>query len=287
MKIDIHNHPMWYNYTADRFVENMDKYGIDKTCLLSWEALPDEYNPSYSHILPFSRENLAIPFEYCISFAEKYPDRFYIGYCPDPRREDAIPKLVSAYNTYGVRICGELKLRMMYDNPDALRFYRKCGELGLAVLVHIDYEFPAASSHPRPNYWYGGGIEAFGRACEACPETTFIGHAPGFWAHISGDGKAYKEAYPLGKVEPGGLLPLYLDKYPNLMCDISAGSGCRALTRDPEHALGFLTKYQDRILFGRDYFDNQHIEFLESIPLSGEVKEKIYHKNAERVLHLN
>ena len=104
MKIDIHNHPMWYNYTADRFVENMDKYGIDKTCLLSWEAPWDEYDPSYSNILPFSRECVAIPFEYCVAFAEKYPDRFYIGYCPDPRREDAIPKLVSAYNTYGVRI---------------------------------------------------------------------------------------------------------------------------------------------------------------------------------------
>ncbi|MCR5263556.1 MAG: amidohydrolase [Clostridiales bacterium] len=286
MKIDIHNHPMWYNMTPERFVENMDKYGIDKTVLLSWETPEDEYDTSYRNILPLSRTGYAVPFEYCLSTWEKYPDRFYLGYAPDPRHEDAIPKLISAVNTYGVKLYGEMKLRMMFDNPDALRMYRKCAELGLAVLVHIDYEFPSGQHSPRPNYWYGGGIEALGRACEACPETTFIGHAPGFWAHISGDGKAYRESYPKGKVEPDGLLIRYLDKYPNLMCDISAGSGCNALRRDPEFAVKFLTAYQDRVLYGRDYFDNQHQEFLESIDLPDDIREKIYHKNAEKVLKL-
>jgi hypothetical protein len=88
---------------------------------------------------------------------------------------------------YDIQICGELKLRMMYDNPDALRLYRFCGEAGLAVLVHLDYELPCAPGHPWPNYWYGGGIEALARAAALCPETKFIGHAPGFWAHLSKD----------------------------------------------------------------------------------------------------
>ena len=70
---------------------------------------------------------------------------------------------------------------MMYDNPDAVRMYRVCGENGLPVLMHFDYEL---GGRPWP-YWYGGGIEAL-EGIALCPETNFIGHAPGFWAHISG-----------------------------------------------------------------------------------------------------
>lgn len=86
----------------------------------------------------------------------------------------------------------------MYDNPDALRMFRFCGEKGIPVLVHIDYEFDTGVKYPRPNWWYGGGIEALERAVKACPETDFIGHAPGFWSHISGDDLHDKEPYPEG-----------------------------------------------------------------------------------------
>ena len=65
--------------------------------------------------------------------------------------------------------------------------FRFCGERGLPVTVHIDYEFDTGRKYPRPNWWYGGGIEAYERAVCACPETKFISHAPGFWAPISND----------------------------------------------------------------------------------------------------
>ena len=32
-----------------------------------------------------------------------------------------------------VRVYGELKLRMMYNNPDAIRMFRLCGKKGLPV----------------------------------------------------------------------------------------------------------------------------------------------------------
>jgi predicted TIM-barrel fold metal-dependent hydrolase len=176
---------------------------------------------------------------------------------------------------------------MMYDNWDAIRLYRFCGEKGLPVTVHIDYEFDTGRRYPRPNYWYGGGIEAFERAIKACPETIFLGHAPGFWAHISGDDKYDKEAYPKGKVLPGGKLIDMLRKYPNLYCDISAGSGCNALSRDPEFAIKFLTEFQDRVLYARDYFDNIHQEFLNGLGLPKEVLEKIYSGNALKLVPEN
>jgi predicted TIM-barrel fold metal-dependent hydrolase len=164
-----------------------------------------------------------------------------------------------------------------------LRIYKYCGLKGLPVIVHIDYEF-GEEGYPRPNYWYGGGIEALERALKACPETVFIGHAPGFWAHISGDRQFEHSSYPEGKVVPGGKLVELLEGYPNLYCDISAESGCNALKRDPGFAFSFLVKYQDRVLYGRDYFDNIHQEFLNGLGLPEEVSEKIYSGNALKLV---
>ena len=74
-------------------------------------------------------------------------------------------------------------------------------------------------------------------------------------------------------------------KYPNLYCDISAGSGNLALSRDPEYAVEFLTEFQDRICYARDYFDNVHQTFLNSLNLPQEIMQKIYAGNAEKLVH--
>jgi predicted TIM-barrel fold metal-dependent hydrolase len=187
---------------------------------------------------------------------------------------------------YGVQVCGELKLRMMYDNPDALRMFRYCGEAGLPVTVHIDDEFPTGSDYPRPTWWYGGGIAAFERAVAACPQTHFIGHAPGFWAHISGGGDHAMEPYPSGPLMPGGDIVRMLRTYANLHADISAGSGWNALNRDHAFTKNFLVEFQDRILYARDYFDSRHRELLDSLELPGPVREKIYSGNALRLAPL-
>lgn len=285
MIIDAHNHPDWHGHDLGKFLRNMDRFSIDITWLLSWEVPADEYDPCILNVLPpATGAESAIPFSRCLSYAERAPDRFILGYAPDPRRPDAIDRLDAAVRIYGVKVCGELKVRMMYDNPDALRMFRFCSEKGLPVVVHIDYEFSTGYNYPRPSYWYGGGIDALERAVRACPDTIFIGHAPGFWAHISGDDQFDKVAYPSGKVEAGGKLIEMLDSYPNLYCDISAGSGCIALKRDPEFAREFLLKYRDRILYGRDQFDNGHQEFINSLDLPSDVLELIYYRNALRLV---
>ena len=288
MIIDIHNHPDWHGHDLNRFLANMDKYGIDKTWLLSWETPADEYDPrSIFALPPDTQPGYAVPFSKCVSYAQRAPGRFILGYAPDPRMPDAIDRLKAAMAIYNVRVYGELKLRMMYDNPDALRMFRFCAEKKLPVVLHLDYEFSTGSDYPRPNYWYGGGIDALERVLKACPETIFFGHAPGFWAHISGDDLFDKVAYPTGKVLPGGRIGELLDTYPNLYCDISAGSGCNALKRDPEFAREFLVRYQDRIAYGRDYFDNAHQEFINSLDLPKEVLDKIYFGNALKIVPLD
>ena len=134
--------------------------------------------------------------------------------------------------------------------------------------------------------WWGGTIDTLERTLQACPDTIFLGHAPGFWIHISGDDQWKTSNYPIpdSPVLPGGRLPELLRKYPNLMCDISAGSGCRALSRDPGFAKKFLLEFQDRICYARDYFDNIHQEFLNSLDLPEKVLAKIYAENSERLL---
>jgi predicted TIM-barrel fold metal-dependent hydrolase len=280
MIIDAHNHPDWHGHDLDRFLENMAQYGIDKTWLLSWECPEDEYSPWYNWCTCPENGVGPIPFSRCLRYKERAPDKFILGHAPDPRRPDAIDRLRAAIEIYGVRIYGELKLRMMFDNPDAIRVYRYCGEKGLPVSIHLDYELDTGATYPRPNYWYGGGIDALERALKLCPDTVFLGHAPGFWAHISGDDRYDKEAYPKGKVLPGGRVIALMRKYPNLWGDLSAGSGNNALSRDTEFAREFLQEFQDRVVYGRDYFDNKHQEFLNSLGLPDDVLDKIYSRNA-------
>lgn len=286
MIIDAHNHPDWHGHNLDRTLANMDRYHIDLAWLLSWECPDDEWDPAFTPVVPSAVSSGPIPFARCLAYKERSPDRFILGYAPDPRRPGAIGRLQAAVEIYGVQVCGEIKLRMMYDNPDAIRLFRFCGEKGLPVTVHLDYEFATGHEFPRPNYWYGGGIEAFERAVRACPQTTFIGHAPGFWAHLSGDDQFDRVPYPSGPIVPGGKVVEMLRRYPNLYCDISAGSGHNALKRDLAFAREFLIEFQDRVLYGRDYFDNQHQELLDSLELPAEVAMKIYAGNALRLAPL-
>ena len=176
---------------------------------------------------------------------------------------------------------------MCYDNPDALRMFRFCAEKKLPVVIHIDYEIERATRYPRPNYWYGGGHEALERALQKCPETTIIGHAPGFWARISNDEKYKTVNYPDGKVVPGGILVRMMREHPNLYCDLSGGSGCNAMNRDHEFAKDFILEFQDRLLYGRDLFDNRHQEVLNKLDLSEDVLDKLYSGNALKLVPIN
>jgi len=286
MIIDAHNHPEYQGQDFVHAIQNMDRYGIDMTWLLSWECPPDEYEPRYRGVMPMVGGNGPAPFARCLAWAERAPDRFILGYCPDPRQPDAVDRLQAAVKVLGVRVCGELKLRMMYDNPDALRLFRYCATEKLPVVLHLDYEYETGQTYPRPSWWYGGGIEALERALKACPDTMFLGHAPGFWTHISGTGVDSTDPYPTGPVTPGGQVVRMLRTYPNLYGDISAQSGLNALSRDPGFGREFLDEFQDRLLFARDDYDNAHQEFLRTLDLPPAQLSKILSGNALRLVPL-
>jgi predicted TIM-barrel fold metal-dependent hydrolase len=75
-----------------------------------------------------------------------------------------------------------------------------------------------------------------------------------------------------------------LRNYPNLCADLSAGSGLNALQRDPAFAVDFLLEFQDRLLYGRDDFNNRLQEFLDGLGLPQEVLLKVYAANALRLV---
>jgi hypothetical protein len=281
MIIDAHNHPNWHGHDAEHMLKNMDEQGIDLAWLLSWEVIENEANPSPA----FPPGGEMIPLSDVLEVGRRAPDRFVLGYAPHPKRPDAVDRLKAAVATHGIRLAGEYKFRVLFDDPDAIRLYRACAELGLPVTIHLDYPIDhGKGDYPRPNWWYGGSIEALERAIVASPETVFIGHGPGFWAHISGDDLYDKVLYPKGPVLAGGRVPELLDRYPTMFADLSAGSGFGAVTRDEEFGRQFLLNFEDKLLFGRDFFDTRLMDHLEKLELPAETLDKITHGNAQGLL---
>jgi predicted TIM-barrel fold metal-dependent hydrolase len=285
--IDAHNHPDWHKHDLNKYLQNMDANGITQTWLLSWECGPEDYSKTYSQVIPseiFGEKYGPIPFSRCLSYKERAPERFILGYAPDPRTPNACKRLEAAHDIYGAQVCGEVKVRMMYDDRDALRLFRTAGRLKMPVTLHLEDE--RGDRDGAWQEWWGGDIDTLERMLQMCPDTLFLGHALTFWIHISGDDLYKTAGYPPVPcpVQPGGRLPQLLRQYPNLFCDWSAGSGYMALKRDPVFAKEFLDEFQDRILYARDYFDSKHREFLDNMGLPDAILEKVYFKNAERLL---
>lgn len=286
MIIDAHNHPNWHGHNADRILANMDEQGIDQMWLFSWEVSEDEYSPAYHSVLPPG--GTGIPLQDVLQVGRCAPDRFVLGYMPHPKRPDAIDRLKAAVEIHGIRVASELKVRVAFDDPDAIALYHACGDMRLPITIHLDYPIDhghgIGARYPRPNYWYGGSLDALERAIVECPQTIFIGHAPGFWAHISNDARHRTESYPEGPVIAGGRVEHMLRTYPNLYADLSAGSGLRAIARDRDYGRSFLIEFSDRLLFGRDFFDTRLMDHLVSLALPEDIFARLTCENAQRLL---
>jgi predicted TIM-barrel fold metal-dependent hydrolase len=294
MIVDTHQHVFWHGRDDAGLVADMDAQGIAAAWLLSWEVLPHEDETSYHGALnPLHRRpdgtHAGIPLSDLLLARARYPERFIVGYCPHPLPGSAPALFEAAYPIHGVRVCGEWKFRLPFDDPRCLELFHTAGRLGCPVVLHLDTPYLPHAQTGQPVYqrsWYGGTVANLERALQACPETTFIGHAPAFWREISGDADQAASAYPSGPVTPGGRLHPLFERYPNLYADLSAGSALGALRRDPAHAQAFLCRFADRLLFGRDFYGGDLKTFLDSLGLPQEVQNRIYSGNALRLVPL-
>ena len=140
---------------------------------------------------------------------------------------------------------------------------------------------------------YNLGFERFHKILERFPKVNFIGHAQTWCGNI--DAKHDKSImYPEGKVTQGGLTDRYLSDYPNMYGDLSAGSGRNALARDPEHAVAFIERHQDKLCLGTDCYDtaglgeacsgSQQIANLKQLCPTDKTRKKLFSQNARRII---
>ena len=142
---------------------------------------------------------------------------------------------------------------------------------------------------------YNQNFERFHRVLEKFPRVNFIGHAQTMWGNID---RNHEQSilYPKGKVTMGGLTDRWLSDYGNFFADLSAGSGANAFARDEEHAIGFLQRHQNKLMFGSDCQDVdgrdercvgvKQLAMLRRLVPDQRVRRKILWENARRVIRL-
>ncbi len=210
------------------------------------------------------------------------------------------------YKSLGLRNTDVNGKRLAIDDPRLDPIWAKCGELGIPVLIHAadpksfwdpfdgdNERWLELKTHPRrkrdatsPVPWEQI-IEEQHNMFRKHPKTQFINAHMGWFANNLGK---------LGKL---------MDEMPNMSVEI--GAIIAELGRQPRFAKAFFTKYQDRILFGKDSWKPKefptYFRVLESndeyfpyhkkyhaywpmygLDLDDDVLKKVYYKNALRLV---
>jgi predicted TIM-barrel fold metal-dependent hydrolase len=234
--------------------------------------------------------------------SEAFPDVLGWWFCYlDPRMGSNLPTdnlsyYIDYFKERGARGCGEMQANIQITDPRMLNLFRHCEMRDFPVLVHIGV----------PNRWTGvaddAGLPGLEYVLRQFPKLRILGHSFPFWGEISAVNFNNSESYweeidgildynnrntlPKGKVIEGGRLPALMEKYPNLLCDLSAVCAYNAITRDPEFGLRFLERFHERILYGTDIADPAvwhgrtrpyaTAEFLDNAYANGDLSHKAY-----------
>lgn len=279
--IDIHQHLGYSGRADDALTAHQTAMGIAKTVLLP-AGRPMNFASTHQGASN-GLEARCLGNEACYQFAQKFRGRYFYGANEVPDAPEAVTE-IEKYLNKGAIIIGEQKFGVECDSPGMQAIYELAADYGVPVLMHWQYQ--------RYNY----GFERFYKMLAKYPRTRFIGHAQTWWAHID---KAYHDdtsnLYPKGPVTAGGLTDRYLSDYPNAFGDLSAGSGLNALSRDEDHARGFLKKHQDKLLYGSDCNDSSGLspacQGAETIALlrrltTPHIQAKLFRQNARRLLKI-
>lgn len=284
-KIDVHTHLMSVKngpaFDAEARIEFDKFYGVDKCVIMTGaDKMPG---------LPAAMAAGMMSAEVACQVCKTYPDHF-VWFCNVyPDGTDATFEKLKTYKEMGACGVGEFGTLLRFDDPVMDHFFSCCEQLGLPILFHMS-----------PNGINYGVIDEAGlplleQTLQNHPKLNFIGHSQPFWFEISQYPSdltpQQRNEYPRGKVIPGRV-PYLLEKYPNLYADLSADSGGNALLRDEEYAIEFLTKFQDKLMFGSDVGSTDFIYplafYLDSLLHQGKISETVYEKvcrkNAERLL---
>lgn len=305
--IDMHSHAYAQTETEiEEWVRTMDKFGIEKTILLSKQT--------------------GKAFDSIYNIYAKYDGRFevwcgfdYTGYNDKGWSKKAIKELERCYKA-GARGVGELGDKgegLLYSRPTAAYglhiddprmkpLIEKCGELGMPINIHVAEPYWMYEPIDRHNdgllnaaKWqidtskkglllHQDLINTLENAVKANPRTTFIAC---HYANCSHD---------LSIIEN------LLQKYGNLYADISARYGETAPV--PRYTKAFYERNQDKLIYGTDMgfepnmyettfriletkdehfykkeFFNYHWA-LHGLGLDDVVLKKLYYENAKKIM---
>jgi uncharacterized protein len=306
--IDIHNHYFNMN-TADlsERVTAMDKLNMGVMVNLSGRG----FRGGGDHL----EESIA-------NIKKQYPNRFILFTNVDfsdidnPEWAGRMTKLLEddvrrgakglkIYKSLGISEKDSKGNRIPIDDPRIDPIWARCGELGIPVLIHsadpkqfwdpidsLNERWLELKLHPRRRYdekiaRWETIIKEQHHIFAKHPKTKFIN------AHLGWFGNDLKT---LGDL---------MDKYPNMYTEI--GAVIAELGRQPRAAKEFLTKYQDRVMFGKDswvpdeyetYFrvletEDEYFPYhkryhafwrMYGLGLPDDILKKIYYKNALKVM---
>ena len=215
-------------------------------------------------------------------------------------------KGLKIYKSLGLSIQDKNNQRLAVDDPRIDPIWKKCGELGIPVLIHSADPAPFWDEHDEENERWLELKQKPGRkrsdtnpapweqiineqhnVFKKHPDTQFIN------AHLGWYGNDLEH---LGKL---------MDEMPNMYTEI--GAVLAELGRQPRAARAFLIKYQDRVMFGKDSWNPEeyHVYFrvletkdeyfdyyrrrhafwkMYGLDLPDDVLKKIYYKNAIEII---
>lgn len=225
---------------------------------------------------------------------------------------EAVSDWVLGYSVLsGYEIGGQMK---MLDDPEFSPFWQKAAELEKPVFIHFSSRFPVSTAeHALPGYMNNSMLNAgMGQLMEnsLCLSRLVL--------------SGLFDKFPSLKVvmgQLGGMYPLMLERFEMLYTMHLKGAAAKGLcVTDPENLSGFMRNYknytdnvyvdthsmseagirfaaeilgEDKILFGSDlpitpesWGIEKGIAQLNSSSLSDSAKEKIFSKNAMKLLNL-
>jgi uncharacterized protein len=289
--IDIHSHACripgfpvhghQYMVTDEQLIKRYDPIGVERSVLL----------PLYTADAIYMVQAI----EDVIEMSAKHPGRF-IPFCNvDPRAmtnsvDAPLGDMLRYFKDQGCRGIGEVTANLPFLHPMVQNLFKHAEEVGFPLTFHV-----AAQLGGMYGLYDDPGLPQLEQCLQRFPKLRFLAHSQTFWAEMApletvGDRYGYP-SYPL-KAE--GAVPKLMRRYPNLLGDLSAGSGFNALNRDPDYAVKFLTEFQDKLFFGLDICapDTRTplVDFLLKLRTEKKISETVFQKiareNAIRLLGL-
>jgi uncharacterized protein len=267
--IDIHQHTNYSGRSDEELIRHQREMGVSTTVLLPAGS-------RYGTAAECGGNDTVV------AIAKQFPRQYHFFANELPDIAETRPVL-EKYLKAGALGIGEQKFPVEVDSKYIDLVADIAQEYRVPVLLHFEYKK------------YNLGIENFHRLVERHPRVNFIGHAQTWWANI--DKKCDQVTmYPPGPVTPGGITDRLLSDYPNVWGDMSAGSGLNSMTRDEDRARDFLSRHQDKLLFGSDCNDRQAgspkclgvkiIAAVRKLSPDRKVERKILYENASKLMKI-